>query len=182
MRNKHIGTVIPWLMLNEQPAPYPVLNERAIRATAGILFMIGISTMWYTILTQDRSILYIVLPLFWLHFFIVTMRWTRFSPFAIVGRRLTSNQKPEYVGAIQKRFAWGLGLVMASAMFIVVYIVDASARVLLSICGICLLFMRLESAIGLCVGCKIYYALIKHWRIQEPTHRPACPWGVCTIH
>jgi hypothetical protein len=29
-----IGTIIPGLKINGKPAPYPVLNERAIRATA----------------------------------------------------------------------------------------------------------------------------------------------------
>ncbi|MBP6086184.1 hypothetical protein KA478_03180 [Patescibacteria group bacterium] len=35
--------------------------------------------------------------------------------------------------------------------------------------------MRLESAVGLCVGCKIYYRLIRKNIIAEPEHRPACP-------
>lgn len=181
LRNIHIGKIIPGLTINWKPAPYPVLNERGIRATAGILFLIGISVMRYTILTKDRTLLFIVLPLFWLHFFIVTVRWTRFAPFAILGRLLVSNQTPEYVGAIQKRFARGMGLFMATIMMVLVYVVWAGPLWLLSICGLCLLFMWLESAVGLCIGCKIYYALIKKWRIKEPTHRPACPGGACPI-
>ncbi len=35
------GRVIPGLMIHGKPAPYPVLNERAIRAGAGIVFAFG---------------------------------------------------------------------------------------------------------------------------------------------
>lgn len=35
------GKVIPGLMVHGKPAPYPVLNERAIRAGAGIVFAAG---------------------------------------------------------------------------------------------------------------------------------------------
>ncbi len=66
------------------PAPYPVLNERSIRATAGLLFAIGLSTMWYSVLTHDRSIMQIVVPIFWLHFMIVTLRGPNYSPIARV--------------------------------------------------------------------------------------------------
>lgn len=181
MRKKTIGKTIPWLMIDGKPAPYPVLNERSIRATAWLLFLIGISTMRYTIFTKDRTALYIVLPLFWIHFLIVSMWWPRFAPFAMIGRLLTSNQKPEYVGAIQKRFARSIGLAMATLMAILVYVLIAPSIALLSVCGICLIFMRLESAAGICVGCKIYYRLIHRGVISEPEHRPACPWGVCQI-
>jgi hypothetical protein len=51
-----------------------------------------------------------------------------------------------------------------------------------AICMTCLFFMRMESVLGICVGCKIYYGLIKMWWIQEPEHKPACPGGACQIN
>jgi len=38
MYKKEIGQIIPGLEIAGKPAPYGVLNERAIRATAGIMF------------------------------------------------------------------------------------------------------------------------------------------------
>lgn len=35
------GKVIPGLTIFGKPSPYPVLNERAIRAGAGIMFLFG---------------------------------------------------------------------------------------------------------------------------------------------
>jgi hypothetical protein len=33
------GEVIPGLKINGKPAPYPVMNERAVRATAGLMLI-----------------------------------------------------------------------------------------------------------------------------------------------
>lgn len=73
--------IIENLTIDGKPAPYPVVNERAVRATAGIMFLIGISTFWYVRLTKDYAPINIVVPLFWLDFFIkavVTPRWSFF--------------------------------------------------------------------------------------------------------
>jgi hypothetical protein len=179
MIKKHIGKLIPDLTIQGKPAPYPVLNERAIRATAWLLFAVWLSIMRYTILTGDRAMMLGVVPVFWLHFVIVTARWPHYSPLAWIGNILVSRQRPEYIWAIQKRFARWIGAIMASVMMILVWIVPQPGIWPFVVCMTCLIFMRLESAVGLCVGCKLYYALIHRWIIQEPDHRPACPGWVC---
>ena len=70
---------------------------------------------------------------------------------------------------------------MGTLMMIAVFVFHAPSYVLLSICGTCLLFMRLESAVGFCVGCKIYNRLLHKGYIAEPDHRPACPGGACEL-
>lgn len=181
MIKKHIWHTIPDLMIHGRPAPYPVLNERAIRATAGILFAVGLSTMRYSVLTHDRSVMHVVVSIFWAHFMIVTLRGPNYSPIARVWKFLVSNQFPERVWAVQKRFARGMGAVMGTAMMIATFVFHAPSSVLLAICGTCLLMMRLESALGLCVGCKIYGQLLHKWIMSEPEHRPACPGGACEL-
>lgn len=175
------ASTIPNLEIHWTPAPYQVLNERAIRASAWLMFAVWLSTIWYSVLTHDRSVMHIVVPLFWLHFFIATVFAPRFSPVAWIGKLLTSGQRPEYVWAIQKRFARGLGLFMATLMMLAVFVFHAPSYVLLSICGTCLLFMWLESAVWLCVGCKIYRWLVHAWWLPDPEHKPACPWWACPI-
>lgn len=181
MMKKHIWAVIPDLEIHGKPAPYPVLNERAIRATAWLMFMIGFGVMMYTLLTKDRTMMYWTVPIFWLHFFIVTLFGPHYAPFSLLWKRLVYNQRPEYVWAIQKRFARWIWLMMASLMMLIVFVFDIRSGVPLIICSICLLFMWLESAVWLCVWCKIYYQAIRYGIITEPDHRPACPWGVCDI-
>lgn len=157
--------------------PYKVLNERSIRATAGILFVIGISTMRWTLLTNDRTFMEIVVPIFRAHFIVITIRWPKFSPFSWIGKWLVHRQNPEWIGATQKRFERWLWIILATAMMVCVFIVPTPRYILLSICGTCLLFMWIESAVGFCVGCHIYGRSVRKWRITD--HSWACSGGVC---
>ena len=91
------------------------------------------------------------------------------------------NQKPEWVGALQKRFAWSIGLIMASLMMIFAIGMGIRGALPITICSICLSFMWMETALGICVGCKIYGYLIKHGLMKEPLVRPACPGGACRV-
>ncbi len=175
------GQVIPDLTIDGKPAPYGVINERAVRATAGIMFVIGFSTLWYTRTTSDFTLMYIVVPLFWLDFFLKAVFAPKYSVIGFFGRMLVKKQKPEWVGAIQKRFAWGIGLFMATLMIIGTLMLGLRGSYPLTICGICLTFMWLETSAGICVGCKIYTFLTKHNIIKKPEHAPACPGGACSI-
>ncbi len=173
--------VIPGLEIDGKPAPYPVVNERAIRATAGLMFVIGFSTFWHIRATGSYDLMYIVVPLFWLDFFLKTVFTPRWSIFGFFGRMFVRGQKPEYVGAIQKRFAWGIGLTLASVMMVVALGMSVRGWIPFAICMTCLFFMWLESACGICVGCKIYALLLKRGWVKTPEYRPACPGGVCSI-
>lgn len=174
-------TIIPWLLIHWNPAPYPVVNERAVRASAGTMLLIWFITFTIVYSTKDYTYLYPTVLAFWLQFFISTVRWPKRAPFSILGRWMVRFQKPEYVWAIQKRFARGLWLSMATAMLIVTAWFTMTWYVPFAICMTCLFFMRMESALGICVGCKIYYRLIRRWWIENPEHKPACPGWSCEI-
>ncbi len=109
-------------------------------------------------------------------FFDLTIRiiTPRYSPFLLLGRLFVSNQKPEYVGAVQKRFAWILGWIIFLPMmnWFVLHWEITFYKVLL--CVLCLSIIFIESAFGICVGCKLY-ALFSR---KEAQH---CPGGVCEI-
>jgi hypothetical protein len=145
------------------------------------MMLIGFITFVIIFTTQDYLYLYPVVIAFWLQFFISVIRWPKRAPFSILGRWTVRQQQPDYVWAIQKRFARSLGLTMATAMLIVTAWFGITWYVPFAICMTCLLFMWMESALGICVWCKIYYWLINIWRIKEPNHRPACPWWACAI-
>lgn len=178
---KEIGDVIPGLMIHGKPAPYGVLNERAIRAAAGLMFLVGIITFFIVLSTRDTNYIYPALTLIWLQFFISVFFGTKYAPFSIVWRWIVSHQQPDYVGAVQKRFAWTLGFMMATMMFFFVGFLDLTGVVPFVMCSVCLALMWLESSCGICVGCKIYGFLLTKWIIQEPEHRPACPGGACSF-
>ncbi len=178
---KTYGKIIKNLVIDEKPAPYPVVNERGIRAAAGIMFAIGISTLFTVVYTKNYQLMNIVVSIFWLDFFFKTVFQPKYSIFGFLGELFVKKQKPEYVGAIQKRFAWGLGLIMATIMIIVAILLEMRGIIPLVICSTCLLFMWMETALGICVGCKIYGFLLKKKIIKTPKFRPACPGGVCKL-
>jgi hypothetical protein len=177
---KTYGEIIPNLQIHGKPAPYGVVNEREIRAVAGLMFAIGISTMWLVVVGGFYNLLFIVVPLFFIEFLLKVLIGPNASLFRPILLPLLKKQRPEYVGAIQKRFAWSLGLIMAGSMLILISL-GTKGLVPLSICGTCLFFIWLESSVGLCVGCKIYGFLLNKKIIKEPEHKPACAGGVCSI-
>jgi hypothetical protein len=181
MYKKDIWQIIPGLEIHGKPAPYWVLNERAIRATAWIMFAIWFFTVLTILYTQNYFLLHIVVPVFFADFLLKVLVWPKYSPFSFLGKLLVSKQKPEYVWAVQKRFAWALWLLMSWSVIIIAIIYDIHSFLPLTLCSICLLFMWMESALGICVGCKIYGYLLKKWILKTPEHRPACPGGACSL-
>jgi len=175
------GKIIPNLKIEGKPAPYGVVNERAIRATAGIMFVVGISTFFLTRILHSATPLYITVPLFWLDFLLKTLVDPKWSIFGFFGKCLVRKQKPEWVGAIQKRFAWGIGLMFSSSMMLVAIVMGVRGWIPLSICMTCLIFMWLESAAGICVGCNMYKFLLKKKIIPTPEIQPVCPGGACSF-
>lgn len=178
---KDIWQIIPWLEIHGKPAPYGVLNERAIRSTAWIMFAVWFFTMLYTFFTRDYTLLQIVVTTFFLDFFVKVLWWPKYSPISFLGKTLVSKQKPEYVWAIQKRFAWSLWLIMSWSVLLLSIFLWIRWVIPLSLCATCLTFMWLESSAWICVGCKIYYFLVDKKILKEPTIRPACPGWACSL-
>lgn len=175
------GVIIPGLSIYGKPAPYPVLNERAIRAGAGIMFLLGFFSFMQAFYLGNYQFLQWTVALFWFDFLMKVIVGTRFSPISFIARILTITQKPEYVGAIQKRFAWSIGLLLSSVMMMLLFVFEVRGIANLSICGLCLTFMWLETSVGICVGCKIYSGLLKIGLLKEPEYKPVCAGNVCSI-
>lgn len=178
--NKEYGIIIHDLVINGKNAPYPVFNERILRAGTGIMFVIALIAYIHILYTSDYTILLWVTPLY-LFDFICKVGWGM-SIFAFFGQQLVHNQRPEWVGAIQKRFAWSIGLVISCINTIILFFApNFIVSIVLPLCFICLVFMWLETSAGICVGCTIYYYLIDNGFMSKPNVEPACPGGVCDI-
>ena len=98
----------------------------------------------------------------------------KFAPTLIMGRLIVRNQVPEYVGAAQKKFAWIIGVVLATTMFGLLVVANTYSPITGLICLICLLFLFFESAFGICIGCKFYNLFYKE-KAQY------CPGEVCDV-
>lgn len=133
----------------------PVFNEREVRASAGILFILGFTGYMIAWTTGDMQPLRAFGMLFMLDMVIRLFISPRYSPTLILARAIVRKQRPEFVGAPQKRFAWGLGLAMALPTCLALGAFNAPNTVAYVMCGICLSVLFAETAFGICIGCEI---------------------------
>src|SRR4030095_550122 len=151
-----------------------VLNEREIRAAAGILFLATFLSLMFILFKGNFLPVKYVLTIFLTDFIIRVFINPKYSPTLIIGRLIVHNQVPEYVGAQQKKFAWIIGVALSATMFILMVIVNSYSPITGVICLICLVFLFLESAFGICLGCKFYPLFYKE-KAQY------CPGEVCDV-
>ena len=152
----------------------PVLNEREIRASAGMIFVVMLVSLLLILFKNYFVPIKYVIVLFLTDFIIRIFVNPKFSPTLIIGRLVVRNQVPEYVGAAQKRFAWIIGLVLSTVMFVFLVVVNAFSPITGIICLTCLVFLFFESAFGICLGCK-FYSMVYKKKAQY------CPGEVCDV-
>ena len=152
----------------------PVLNEREIRAAAGMLFLLMFISIMVVIFKGDFTPLKYAVILFLVDILVRVAINPKYSPTLILGRLIVANQTPEYVGAKQKKFAWIIGIILASIMFIHLIVMNAYSPITGIICMICLIFLFFEAAFGICLGCK-FYSLVYKEKAQY------CPGEVCDV-
>jgi hypothetical protein len=140
----------------------PVLNEREIRAAAGILFLVMFIALMLILLKQDFLLIKYVISAFFIDFIIRVLINPTFSPTLILGRIIVSKQVPEYVGAPQKKFAWTIGLVLSGLMFLLLVVLNSYSIITSITCFLCLCFLFFETAFGICVGCLFYRLFYKN--------------------
>ncbi|TXT27654.1 MAG: hypothetical protein FD131_3672 [Rhodocyclaceae bacterium] len=150
----------------------PVLNEREVRASAGILFFLALIAFMNAWLVGDFRFTRVFVVAFLIDFSIRVFINPKYAPSLVLGRLMVRRQQPEYVGAPQKRFAWAIGWTLALAMLFLVVINRVIGPVNLIICATCLLLMFFETAFGICLGCKIY-------NLFSRRQAQLCPGGVC---
>jgi hypothetical protein len=152
----------------------PVLNEREIRASAGILFLATFFSLMMIIFRNNFLPIKYVVTIFLADFIIRVFINPKYSPSLIIGRLIVRSQNPEYVGAKQKKFAWIIGVALSAIMFILMVVMNSYSPISGIICLICLVFLFFESAFGICLGCK-FYSLFYREKAQY------CPGEVCDV-
>ena len=134
---KRIRTTPPIFAFGERLEGYavPVLNERAVRAAAGLLFVFAIVSFMNAWLVGNFQPTRVFVVAFLADFTIRIFIDPRFAPSLIVGQWVVRRQQPEYVGAPQKRFAWAIGFVLALTMLYLVVIRHIVGPVNLFVCA-----------------------------------------------
>ena len=152
----------------------PVLNEREVRAAAGILFLFALVSFMNSWLVGNFRLTRIFVIAFMIDFTIRVVVNPKYSPSMILGRLAVRRQIPEYAGAPQKRFAWSIGLALAATMLYLIVINNLVGPVNLIVCATCLTLLFFESSFGICLACKVYHLFFRDGA-------KACPGGVCEV-
>jgi hypothetical protein len=153
--------------------PINVINEREARAAAGLMFAFGMLSFLNSFMLGNIIFTTYFVTFFMIDFIIRVIN-PNFSPSMLLGRVFVQNQIPEYTGAIQKRFAWFLGVLLSVPMFYLLVIEPTMTPIKIVICVLCLFLLFFESAFSICLGCIMYRAITKD-------EAQLCPGGVCEI-
>jgi hypothetical protein len=154
--------------------PVPVLNERAVRAGAGILLLFAMIAFMNAWLLGNFEPTRVFVVAFLIDFTLRIFVNPKWAPSLIVGQWLVRKQQPEWTGAPQKRFAWAIGFGLASLMFWLLVVQQMIGPVNILVCALCLTLLFFEAAFGICLGCKVY-----EWVVRKPPE--LCPGGVCAF-
>lgn len=151
-----------------------VLNERAVRAAAGLLLVGAFISFANAMLLGNFQPTRFFVLVFLLDMAIRVFVNPLYAPSMIVGGWVVRHQTPDWVGAPQKRFAWGLGLLLGLVMAWTMVVNQVIGPINMLVCGACLTLMFFETSFGICLGCKLYNLFSKE-------KAQLCPGGVCEL-
>lgn len=154
--------------------PVKVLNERAVRAAAGLLLVGAFISFANAMLLGNFQPTRFFVLLFIMDMAIRLFINPLYAPSMVIGGWIVRHQKPDWVGAPQKRFAWGLGLLLGLVMAWTMVINQVVGPINMLVCGTCLVLMFFETSFGICLGCKLY-------NLFHKDKAQLCPGGVCEL-
>jgi len=163
---------------------YKVLNERQVRASSGIMFLFGLVASINGLILKNYAVIPYITGFLLLSFVIAVFINPKYSPTMMLGYLFVFKQTPLFIGAVQKRFAWSLGMALSAAIFTLSLFLLTDATYfepLCMLCIICLVLLYLETAFGICIGCKLYFLSIKVKLLKEPAERPNCMGDACKV-
>jgi len=164
---------------------YKVLDERRMRGSGAIMFLLGIIAFINGFILSKYAVIPYITGFLVLNFLIGIFINPKFSPTMLLSRLFTYNQSALPIGAIQKKFAWSLGLVLTSVIFTLSIFLQIDIlffKPVCMLCMICLTILFLEMAFGICIGCKLYYLFIRLKIFKQPEIKPNCMGDSCDVY
>lgn len=119
---------------------FPVFNERAIRASAGLLFLFGFSGWMIAATLGVYQPLRAFGMAFMLDMFLRLFVGAKWVPSLILANLVVRAQRPEWVDAEPKKLAWTIGFVMVTASCMSMGLFALTGVLPLILCGVCLSF------------------------------------------
>ena len=163
---------------------FKVVDERRMRASAGIMLLLGIIASINGFILQRFAIIPYIAGFLALNFIIGIFINPKYSPTILLAKLFVRKQSSLPIGAVQKKFAWSLGLALSVTIFGLSILLQKDASFfepVCFLCMICLILLYLETAFGICVGCKLYFLSIRMKLLKQPVEKPNCMGDACEI-
>ncbi len=174
------GETVAGLAIDGKPILAGVCNEHQVRAAAGVTLALGALAFVHAYFAKEYLPIQVVTVFFFAEFLVRVTVGLRYSPVGMLAKLLAARQRPHWVSAKPKRFAWTLGLLMSLAMAVITN-ADIRGTLPLTICLLCMTLMWLEAVLGLCLGCEIYGLLMRRrWVAPDPAIE-VCGSGACAL-
>ncbi|WP_456379059.1 DUF4395 domain-containing protein [Lutibacter sp.] len=163
---------------------YKVLDERQLRASAGIMLLLGLIAFINGFILNKYSIIPYISGFLLLNFVIGIFINPKYSPTMFIAKLFVYKQSPLPIGAIQKKFAWSLGLILSTIIFsLSLFLINDPSyfNAVCMLCVLCLVLLYLETAFGICIGCKFYDVAIDLKLLKKPVEKPNCMGNACNV-
>ena len=160
---------------------YHTVDENLMRHNATVMLYWGLATFTIGFMMQLFWLLPFMLGLFVFNFLIGLFVKQDFAP-SIRIAKLFHKEKPQAIGAIQKQFAWYLGLGLSLVSFSLSLFLQSNGELFTFLCGLCIFcntILYFEAIFSFCVGCQLYKSAKAIGLVKEPKIEPKCMGNRC---
>lgn len=99
--------------LSNKTDKYGFINEHEVRIATGITFVMSLISLCLVLLRAEYTIPLVLVSIVTFDFIIKVILWPQYSIFGSFVRLFLNKKKALWVGTVQKRFAWSLGIFLS---------------------------------------------------------------------
>ena len=163
-----------------------VVDERVMRLNALFILLVAISAFINGMELHNFKVLPYIIGFIWANFMIGIFINLDYAPTVALANLILGKKVKKPIGAIQKKFAWGLGLLLSSVILGLSIFLDANPGLFNAVCLLCLLCIAIiffEVVFKICIGCELYFLSIDLKLIKAPKvdEKPNCMGDSCEI-
>lgn len=163
---------------------YKTVDEHLMRHSATVMLYWGLGAFTIGFMMKLFWLLPFILGIFALNFIIGLFIKLDYAPSMLIAKRLHKETVPQPIGAVQKQFAWGLGLTISLIAFTLSILLQEDVRYFVPLCALCIAcntMLYFEAVLSFCVGCQLYKVAKKVGLVKEPAIQPKCMGNSCDI-
>jgi hypothetical protein len=165
---------------------FRVVDERVMRLNALFILILAGTAFYNGFELNNFAVLPFIVGAIWLNFIVGLFINSNYSPTVALANLILGDEIKKPIGAIQKQFAWGLGLALSTVILVLSIFLNFYSGLFNAVCLLCLICLAilfLETAFKVCLGCELYFTAIKLRMIKEPKpdERPNCMGDSCEV-